>query len=124
MIEKIITEKAPVAIGPYAQAVKMDDFLFASGQIPINPTTGKIAGNTIEEQSLQVMENVKGVLEAAGMDFQNVIKTTCYLADMKDFNAFNEIYGKYFTNCPARSCVAVKEIPKNVLCEVEIIAHK
>lgn len=123
-MKKICTEKAPAAIGPYAQAVVLDGFLFASGQIPVIPETGKIAGDTIEEQAKQVMENIKGVLEAADMSYEDVVKTTCFLSDMKHFTAFNEIYAEYFTSCPARSCVAVKEIPKNVLCEIEFIAHK
>lgn len=124
MITKINTEKAPAAIGPYAQAVILDDFLFASGQLPVNPSTGAIAGSTIKEQSEQVMKNIQGILEEANMSFDNVVKTTCYLSDMQDFAVFNEVYATYFTSCPARSCIAVKEIPKNVLCEIEFIAHK
>ncbi len=124
MNEVISTTKAPAAIGPYSQAIKVGDFLFASGQIPVNPDTGEVSGSTIEEQALQVMKNVSAILEANNMNFSNVVKTTCYLADMKDFTAFNTIYGEYFTSKPARSCVAVREIPKGVLCEVEITAHK
>lgn len=117
------TENAPAAIGPYSQAVSFGDILFASGQIALSPKTGEVVGTTIEEQTEQVMQNIKGILDANGIDFTNVIKTTCFLADIADFGKFNEIYGKYFTNKPARSCVAVKDLPKAVLCEVEIIAH-
>lgn len=120
----ISTEAAPAAIGPYSQAVMVNDMLYASGQIPVDPVTGEIAGDTIETQAEQVMKNVGAVLQAADMAYENVIKTTCFIADMKDFAAFNEIYAKYFTGCPARSCVAVKEIPKKVLCEVEVVAVK
>lgn len=124
-MKKIIdTSAAPAAIGPYAQAMMVDDFLFTSGQIPINPETGNIAGESIEVQSEQVMKNLAAVLKEAGMTFDDVVKTTCFLSDMKNFNAFNEIYGKYFTSKPSRSCVAVREMPKAVLCEVELIAHK
>lgn len=120
----ISTKAAPAAIGPYSQAVMVNDMLYASGQIPVDPVTGEIAGDTIETQAEQVMKNVGAVLQAADMAYENVIKTTCFIADMKDFAAFNEIYAKYFTGCPARSCVAVKEIPKKVLCEVEVVAVK
>lgn len=124
MKEKIETQKAPAAIGPYAQGVMVEGFLFASGQLPVNPDTGLLAGATIEEQAEQSMKNVGAVLEAAGMTYENVIKTTCFLSDMGNFAAFNEVYGRYFTGKPARSCVAVREIPKGALCEVEVIAHK
>lgn len=124
MKEKIETQKAPAAIGPYAQGVMVEGFLFASGQLPVNPDTGLLAGATIEEQAEQSMKNVGAVLEAAGMTYENVVKTTCFLSDMGNFAAFNEVYGRYFTGKPARSCVAVREIPKGALCEVEIIAHK
>lgn len=124
MKEKIETQKAPAAIGPYAQGVMVEGFLFASGQLPVNPDTGLLAGETIEEQAEQSMKNVGAVLEAAGMTYENVVKTTCFLSDMGNFAAFNEVYGRYFTGKPARSCVAVREIPKGALCEVEIIAHK
>lgn len=124
MNEVISTTKAPAAIGPYSQAIKVEGFLFASGQIPVNPETGEVCGPTIEEQALQVMKNISAVLETCNMTFNDVVKTTCYLADMKDFAAFNTIYGEYFISNPARSCVAVREIPKGVLCEVEITAHK
>ena len=121
-MKKISTNKAPSAIGPYSQAIVFNGMLYTSGQIAINPTTGNIDGKTIEEQTEQVMQNLKAVLEEAGTSFENVIKTTCFLVDMKDFAAFNGIYGKYFTEKPARSCVAVKELPKGALCEVEVIA--
>lgn len=124
MKEKIETQKAPAAIGPYAQGVMVEGFLFASGQLPVNPDTGLLAGATIEEQAEQSMKNVGAVLEAAGVIYENVVKTTCFLSDMGNFAAFNEVYGRYFTGKPARSCVAVREIPKGALCEVEVIAHK
>lgn len=116
------TDKAPAAIGPYSQAIVLNDILFTSGQIPVNPATGEIAGDTIETQAEQVMKNLDAVLTEAGTSFENAVKTTCFLADMSDFAAFNEVYAKYFVNKPARSCVAVKTLPKNVLCEVEVIA--
>ena len=116
------TPNAPAAIGPYSQAIAVNGFLFASGQIPLDPATGEIVGITIEEQAERSCLNVKGILEANGLDFTNVVKTTCFLADMKDFAAFNAVYAKYFVSKPARSCVAVKEVPKGVLCEIEITA--
>lgn len=119
----ISTEKAPAAIGPYSQAMIIKGVVFTSGQIPLNPETGEIQGTTIEEQAEQVMKNLGTVLEAAGSSYEKTIKTTCFLADMGDFAAFNEVYGKYFTGKPSRSCVAVKTLPKNVLCEVEVIAE-
>ena len=119
---KVSTEKAPAAIGPYSQAVIAGGVLYTSGQIPINPETNAIAGDTIEEQAEQVMKNLGAVLTEAGTTFEKVVKTTCFIADMGDFAKFNEIYAKYFTEKPARSCVAVKTLPKNVLCEVEVIA--
>ena len=122
MLKTIYTPKAPAAIGPYSQAVVCGDMLFTSGQIPVNPETGEIAGETISEQAEQVMKNIGAVLEEAGTNFENAVKTTCFLADMADFQVFNEVYAKYFVNKPARSCVAVKTLPKNVLCEVEVIA--
>lgn len=118
----VYTEKAPAAIGPYSQAIILNDVLFTSGQIPVDPATGEIAGETIEAQAEQVMKNLGAVLAEAGTGFENAVKTTCFLADMGDFAAFNEVYAKYFINKPARSCVAVKTLPKNVLCEVEVIA--
>lgn len=122
MLKKITTEKAPAAIGPYSQAIAAGNFLFASGQIPINPESGEVEAEGIEAQAEQVMKNVGAILEAAGTNYANVVKTTCFLADMADFAAFNGVYEKYFTEKPARSCVAVKALPKNVLCEVEVIA--
>lgn len=119
----ISTEKAPAAIGPYSQAMVVNGVVFTSGQIPLNPKTGEIQGTTIEEQAEQVMKNLGAVLDAAGSSYEKTIKTTCFLADMGDFAAFNEVYGKYFTGKPSRSCVAVKTLPKNVLCEVEVIAE-
>ncbi|WP_370805705.1 RidA family protein [Eubacterium ventriosum] len=122
-MKKISTEKAPAAIGPYSQGVVVNNTLFSSGQIALDPATGEIVGSTIEEQAEQVMKNLGAILEKAGSSYEKTIKTVCFLADMGDFGAFNEVYGKYFTEKPARSCVAVKELPKNVLCEVEVIAE-
>ncbi len=124
MIKIISTDKAPAAIGPYSQGIVMDNIVFTSGQIPIDPQDGQIKGETIEEQTEQVMKNIQAILAEAGTDMSRAVKTTCFLADMDDFAKFNEIYGKYFTTKPARSCVAVKTLPKNVLCEVEVIAAK
>lgn len=118
----ISTEKAPAAIGPYSQAVKVGELLFCSGQIPIIPATGAIAEGDISVQAEQSCKNVQAILEAAGGSMDSVIKTTCFLADMDDFAAFNAIYEKYFISKPARSCVAVKTLPKGVLCEVEATA--
>lgn len=123
-IKKVSTDKAPAAIGPYSQAIICGDMVFTSGQIPINPANGNIEAVTIEEQAEQVMKNLQAVLEAAGSGFEKAVKTTCFLADMGDFAAFNGVYAKYFTTKPARSCVAVKTLPKNVLVEVEVIATK
>lgn len=123
-IRKVSTEKAPAAIGPYSQAIICGDMVFTSGQIPINPASGNIEATTIETQAEQVMRNLKEVLEAAGSNLDKAVKTTCFLADMADFAAFNGVYAKYFTTKPARSCVAVKTLPKNVLVEVEVIATK
>lgn len=122
-IEYIVTDKAPAAIGPYSQAIKAGGFLYASGQIPINPVTGQIDTTTIEDQTERVCQNIGEILKAAGTDYEHVIKTTCFLAEMGDFAAFNGVYEKYFTGKPARSCVAVKQLPRNVLCEVEVIAY-
>lgn len=122
-MEYVQTSKAPAAIGPYSQAVKVNGFLFTSGQIPINPATGNVEADTISEQATQVCENIKAVLEEAGTSFEKVVKTTCFLADIADFGAFNEVYAQYFVAKPARSCVAVKDLPKAVLCEVEVIAE-
>ena len=120
----ISTKNAPAAIGPYSQAIEINGLVFTSGQIAINPENGNIEATTIETQTEQVMKNLSASLEAAGTDMTKAVKTTCFLADMNDFSAFNEVYGKYFTTKPARSCVAVKTLPKNVLCEVEVIAAK
>lgn len=119
----ISTEKAPAAIGPYSQGIVTGNLLFASGQIPINPATGAVKAKTIEEQTKQVCENIGELLKAAGSDFTKVVKTTCFLADINDFAQFNAVYAEYFVSKPARSCVAVKDIPKGVLCEIEIIAE-
>lgn len=123
MLKKISTDKAPAAIGPYSQGIIAGDMLYASGQIPIDPATGEITGKDITEQAEQVMKNVGEILKTVGTDYANVVKTTCFLAEMADFAAFNAVYEKYFTEKPARSCVAVKELPKAVLCEVEVIAY-
>ena len=122
MLNKISTDKAPSAIGPYSQAIVCGDMLYTSGQIPINPETGNIEATDITAQTEQVMKNLAAVLEAAGTSFENVVKTTCFLAEIADFAAFNAVYAKYITNTPARSCVAVKTLPKNGLVEVEAIA--
>ena len=122
-MEYIKTDKAPAAIGPYSQAIKAGDFLFASGQIPINPENGEIDTTTITDQANRVCQNIGEILKAAGTDYEHVVKTSCFLSDMGDFAEFNGVYEKYFTGKPARSCVAVKQLPKNVLCEVEIIAY-
>ena len=121
-LKKVATENAPAAIGPYSQAIICGEMVFTSGQIPINPASGNIEATTIEEQAEQVMKNLGEVLKAAGSGFEKAVKTTCFLADMADFAAFNGVYAKYFTTKPARSCVAVKTLPKNVLVEVEVIA--
>ncbi len=121
-LEVINTEKAPKAIGPYSQAIVAGNFLFASGQIPADPETGDIIGTTIEEQAAQSVKNVAAILAAKGLTFENVVKTTCFLADMGDFAKFNEVYGAAFVSKPARSCVAAKALPKGVLCEIEVIA--
>lgn len=123
MARKISTDKAPAAIGPYSQGIVAGGLLFASGQIAINPATGEIQGNDIVTQTEQVMKNIGALLEAAGTGYERVVKTTCFLADMGDFATFNEVYARYFTEKPARSCVAVKTLPKNVLCEVEVVAE-
>ena len=119
----IHTESAPKAVGPYSQAIVSNGFVFTSGQIAINPDTNTVEATDINGQSEQVMKNLKAVLEAAGSSFGKAVKTTCFLADMNDFAAFNEVYGRYFTSLPARSCVAVKTLPKNVLVEVDVIAE-
>ena len=122
MLKYVETKNAPAAIGPYSQGIIGNGIAFFSGQIPLSPVTGEVVGTTIQEQTEQVMANIKALLESQGAKFADVVKTTCFLADIADFAAFNEIYAKYFTGKPARSCVAVKDLPKGVLCEVECIA--
>ena len=122
-MEKIYTKNAPEAIGPYSQAVRCGNLLFTSGQIAINPETSLVDATDIVGQTEQICKNVCAILEAAGTSFDKVVKTTCFLADMSDFAAFNEVYAKYFISKPARSCVAVKTLPKNVLAEIEVIAE-
>ncbi len=122
-MEYVATKNAPGAIGPYSQAVKAGGLLFTSGQIAINPKTNTVEAKTIAEQATQVCENLKAVCEAAGTGLDKAVKTVCFLADIADFAEFNEVYGRYFTSKPARSCVAVKDLPKGVLCEVEVIAE-
>ena len=122
MFKVIQTDKAPAAIGPYSQALIHGNMMYASGQIPIDTATGQVVEGDIKQQALQVMKNIEGILDAAGISFTNVIKTTCFLKNMDDFAAFNEVYEKYFTGKPARSCVAVAKLPKDGLCEVEVIA--
>ena len=121
-LEIVSTNLAPAAIGPYSQAVIYKDTLYASGQIPVCPESGEIAGVDIDAQAEQVMKNIRAILSEAGTDFEHVVKTTCFLADMEDFAPFNKIYEKYFVSKPARSCVAVKTLPQNVLCEIEVVA--
>lgn len=122
-MRKIATQNAPAAIGPYSQGIITGNLLFSSGQIALNPQTGEVVGTDIAEQAEQVMKNIGAILAEAGTNYERTVKTTCFLADMNDFAAFNEVYGRYFTEKPARSCVAVKTLPKNVLCEVEVIAE-
>ena len=122
-MEVVYTKNAPDAIGPYSQAIKTGNLVFTSGQIAIDPATGNVEATTIEAQTEQVCKNICAVLEAAGTSVEKVVKTVCFLADMNDFAAFNAVYGKYFTGKPARSCVAVKTLPKNVLVEVDTIAE-
>ena len=122
MIEKISTCHAPAAIGPYSQGIKVGGVVYTSGQIALDPVSGTLQGETVTEQTEQVMKNLSAVLKAAGSSFDQVIKTTCFLADIADFSLFNQVYGKYITSAPARSCVAVKDLPKGALVEVEVIA--
>ncbi len=124
MSKTVHTDTAPAAIGPYSQAVVTGDLVFTSGQIPINPATGNVEAVGIEAQTRQVMKNLGEVLKAAGSSFERAVKTTCFLADIGDFAAFNAVYAEFFTSNPARSCVAVKDLPKGVLVEVEVIAEK
>ena len=122
MLKVIATDRAPAAIGPYSQAVQAGNLLFLSGQVPIVPAEGKVLATDITGQAEQVMKNIGEILREAGLTYTNVVKTTCFLADMGDFAAFNAVYGAYFTGKPVRSCVAVKDLPLGVLCEVEVIA--
>ena len=122
MINKISTDKAPKAIGPYSQAILCGGMLYTSGQIALSPENGELVGENIAEQTEQIMKNLSAVLAEAGTSFDNVVKTTCFLADIADFAVFNEVYCKYITSAPARSCVAVKSLPKGALAEVEVIA--
>ena len=122
-LKYLSTDKAPKAIGPYSQAIIVGDFLYASGQIPIDPSTGNIVGDNVKDQCKRCCLNIAEILKEANTDFNHVVKTTCFLSDMSLFKDFNEVYGQYFTSKPARSCVAVKEIPKGVLCEIEITAY-
>ncbi len=122
-MKKVSTTKAPAAIGPYSQAIVTNGVLYTSGQIPLEPASGAVVEGGIKEQTVQVMKNLQAILEEAGTSFENVFKTTCFLYDMGDFAAFNEVYAEYFTGRPARSCVAVKDLPKGVLVEVELIAQ-
>ncbi|MGN0653813.1 MAG: RidA family protein [Oscillospiraceae bacterium] len=124
MSEKVETKKAPAAIGPYSQAVCVGNLVFTSGQIPLNPETGVIEGKDITEQAHRVCKNLEAVLDASGSSLKKAVKTVCFLSDMSDFGAFNEVYAQYFTEKPARSCVAVKELPKGALVEVEVIAER
>ena len=121
-MKKIHTEKAPAAVGPYSQAVEINGMVYTSGQIPLDPATGELVGSTIEEQAEQVMKNLMAILEEAGTKPENVVKTLCFLTDINDFAAFNEVYAKYFTEKPARSCVGINSLPKGAICEVEVIA--
>ena len=122
-MEKIHTEKAPAAVGPYSQAVKVNGMVYTSGQIALDPATGALAGSTVEEQAEQVMKNLVSVLEAAGTGPEKAVKTLCFLTDMNDFAAFNAVYARYFTGKPARSCVEVSALPKGAKCEVEVVAE-
>lgn len=123
-MEIIVTKKAPAAIGPYSQAAACGGFLFLSGQLGIDPKTGALAGDTVADEARQACENVGAILAAAGLGFENVVKTTCYLVDMTDFAAFNAVYAEYFKSLPARSCVAVQALPKGGRCEIEVVAGK
>ena len=123
MLKYVETKNAPAAIGPYSQGIVLNGIAFFSGQIPLSPETGEVVGTDITEQTEQVMKNISALLESQGASFTDVVKTTCFLSDMQDFSAFNEVYAKYFSEHPARSCFSVKELPKNVLVEVELIAE-
>lgn len=121
-MKKIYTDKAPAAVGPYSQAIVINGMVYTSGQIPLDPASGEVAGSDVKAQAEQVMKNLNAVLAEAGTSMDKTVKTMCFLKDMDDFAAFNEVYAAYFTEKPARSCVAVKTLPKDVLCEVEVIA--
>ena len=121
-MDKFYTEKAPAAVGPYSQAVVVNGMVYTSGQIALDPATGELAGETIEEQAEQIMKNLVAILEEAGSKAENAVKTLCFLTDINDFTAFNEVYARYFTEKPARSCVGVASLPKGAICEVEVIA--
>lgn len=123
-MKKIYSEQAPAAVGPYSQAIECGEFLFLSGQLGLDPSTGLMAGDHVSVQTRQACENIGAVLAAAGLGFEHVVKTTCFLADMADFAAFNTVYAEYFKSLPARSCVAVRALPKGGLCEIEVIAKK
>ncbi len=123
-MKKICSEQAPAAVGPYSQAIECGDFLFLSGQLGLDSSTGLMAGDHVSIQTRQACENIGAVLAAAGLGFEHVVKTTCFLADMADFAAFNTVYSEYFKSLPARSCVAVRDLPKGGLCEIEVIAKK
>ena len=122
MLNKVSTNNAPKAIGPYSQAIICGNMVYTSGQIALSPETAALVGDNVTEQTEQVMKNLSAVLKEAGSDMKNIIKTTCFLSDIADFAAFNEVYGKYITEAPARSCVAAKDLPKGALVEVEVIA--
>ena len=122
MAEKIFTDKAPAAIGPYSQAIKAGNTVYTSGQIALSPESGALVGDNVKDQTEQVMQNLSAVLTAAGASLDSIVKTTCFIADMADFAAFNEVYGKYITSAPARSCIAAKALPKGALVEVEAVA--
>lgn len=124
MIKTINSDSAPAAIGPYSQAKEIGDFIFSSGQIPLNPNTGELVGSDITSQTTQVIKNISAILSAANLTADDVVKTTCFLANIDDFSAFNDVYATFFTSKPARSCVAVKDLPKGALVEVEIIAYR
>ncbi len=124
MMKKIHTDKAPAAVGPYSQAIEVNGMVYTSGQIPLEPSTGELVEGDVKAQAHQVMKNLQAVLAEAGTSMEKTVKTMCFLDDMADFAAFNEVYAEYFTENPARSCVAVKGLPKGALCEVEVIAVK
>ena len=121
-MKTIHTERAPAAVGPYSQATVVNGLVYTSGQIALDPATGKLVGDTIEEQTEQVMKNLVAILEAAGTKPENAVKTLCFLTDINDFTAFNEVYARYFTEKPARSCVGVQALPKGAICEIEVVA--